>query len=66
MANAVYTRIFDDVFVMTSAEQRIRSSVVALYFRGNTSDVSLWGLPAVLPALRYSLQQGNYCLILLY
>jgi hypothetical protein len=44
MANAVYKRIFDDVFMMTSAEKRIRSSVFALYFGENTSDVSLWGL----------------------
>ena len=46
MANAVYKRIFDDVFMMTSAEKRIRSSVFALYFGENTSDVSLWGLLA--------------------
>jgi len=44
MANAVYKRIFDDVFMMTSAEKRIRSSVFALNFGENTSDVSLWGL----------------------
>jgi hypothetical protein len=31
MANAVYRRIFGDVFVMTSAEKSIRRDVFALY-----------------------------------
>jgi hypothetical protein len=31
MANATYRRIFDDVFVMTSAEKPIRRDVFALY-----------------------------------
>ena len=31
MANAVYRRIFDDAFVMTSAEKPIRRDVFALY-----------------------------------
>jgi len=44
MAKPVYKRIFDDVFMVTSAEKRIRSSVFALYFGENTPDVSLWGL----------------------
>ena len=44
MASAVYRRIFDDVFVMTSAQKPIRSSVFGLYFGENTSVVSLWGL----------------------
>ena len=46
MAKPVYKRIFDDVFMVTPAEKRIRSSVFALYFGENTSDVSLWGLPS--------------------
>jgi hypothetical protein len=41
MANAVYRRIFDDVFVMTSAEKSIRRDVFALYSGENTSDVLL-------------------------
>ena len=41
MANAVYKRIFDDVFVMTSAGKRIRRDVFALYSGENTSDVLL-------------------------
>jgi len=42
MANAVYRRIFDDVFAMTSAEKPIRHDVFALYYSGeNTSDVLL-------------------------
>jgi len=41
MANAVYRRIFDDVFVMTSAEKPIRRDVFALYYGENTSDVLL-------------------------
>jgi len=44
MAKPVYKRIFDDVFMVTPAEKRIRSSVFALYSGENTSDVSLWGL----------------------
>jgi len=47
MASAVYKRIFDDVFMMTSAEKRIRSSLFALYSGENTSDVTLWGLVGV-------------------
>ena len=41
MANAVYRRIFDDVFVMTSAEKSIRRDVFALYSGEKTSDVLL-------------------------
>ena len=41
MASAVYRRIFDDLFVMTSAEQSIRRDVFALYSGENTSDVLL-------------------------
>jgi hypothetical protein len=41
MANAVYRRIFGDVFVMTSAEKSIRRDVFALYSGENTSDVLL-------------------------
>ena len=44
MANTVYRRIFDDVFVMTSAEKSIRRDVFALYSGENTSDVLLWNL----------------------
>jgi len=44
MASAIYERIFDDVFMMTSAKKPIRSSVFGLYFEGNASVVSLWGL----------------------
>jgi len=50
MVNAVYKRIFDDVFMMASAEKRIRSSVFALNFGENTSDVSLWGLAGTMRA----------------
>jgi len=46
MASAVYERIFDDVFTMTSAENPIRSSVFGLYFGENTSVGTLWGLSA--------------------
>ena len=46
MAKPVYKCIFDGVFMVTPAEKRIRSSVFALYFGENTSDVSLWGLAA--------------------
>ena len=41
MAKAVYRRIFDDVFVTTSAEKPIRRDVFALDSGENTSDVLL-------------------------
>ena len=41
MANAVNRRIFNDVFVMTSAEKQIRRDVFASYSGGNTPDVLL-------------------------
>ena len=41
LANAVYRRKFDDVFVVTSAEKSIRRDVFALYSGENTSDVLL-------------------------
>ena len=44
MANAVYRRLIDDVFKMTSPEEWIRSSVLALYFGWNSSDFLLWSL----------------------
>jgi hypothetical protein len=41
MANAAYRRLFDDVFVATSAEKPVRRDVFALYYGENTSDVLL-------------------------
>ena len=41
MANAVNRRIFNNVFVMTSAEKPIRGDVLASYSGGNTPDVLL-------------------------
>ena len=43
MASAVYKRIFDDVFVMTSAQKPIRSSVFGLYFRAGPEGPELEG-----------------------
>ena len=39
MATAVYGRIFDDVFMVTSVEKRLRSGEFSLYYGENTPDV---------------------------
>ena len=44
LANSVYRRIFDVVFVMTSVEMPIRRDVFAFYSGEYTSDVLLQGL----------------------
>ena len=39
MATAVYGRIFDDVFMVTSVEKPLRSGEFSLYYGENTPDV---------------------------